>query len=293
MAKRAAARKTAGAARKGVSKGQKRTPANTRAGSGARRSARSGAGSQRATGGRNTGRKTAGAKTPRAKKKSTPRKLKSTAAKLRKAGGASKKAAASARSSKARSDSRKSVSRRTSPAKRGGTGRERDLAQTPETGRSVKGPTNPFPTRRSTGTGAGAGGTRHAPGLERARRQLREVEETVPGPPSSLDMDRRPSAARSGRHELQEARREHNEVSPEITAGDVDADWKDAYSVGDEAPGGDNPTPDQDRVDDIGKALGVQYEDNEELKASDKIAERDRKRWELDPASSDDYKDRD
>ena len=149
-----------------------------------------------------------------------------------------------------------------------------------------------MPTKRSTGTAAGAGNTRRAPGLERARRQLREVEESIQGVPSSLNLDRRPSAARSGRHELREARLEHNEVSPEITAGDVDASWEDAYSVGDEAPGGDNPTPDQDRVDDIGKALGVQYEDNEELKASDKIAERDRKRWELDPASSDDYKDR-
>jgi hypothetical protein len=115
----------------------------------------------------------------------------------------------------------------------------------------------------------------------------------LPGPPSSLDLDRRPSAARSGRHELHESRREHNEVSPDITAGDVDADWEDAYAVGDEAPGGDNPTPDQDRVDDIGKALGVQYDDNEELKASDKITERDKHRWELDPASSDDYRDRD
>jgi hypothetical protein len=150
-----------------------------------------------------------------------------------------------------------------------------------------------MPTKRSTGTAAGAGSTRRAPGLERARKQLREIEETVPTPPSSLDLDRRPSAARSGRHELAETRREHNEVSPDLTAGDVDADWEDAYSVGDEAPGGDNPTPDQDRVDDIGKALGVQYEDNEELKAADKIAERDRHRWELDPASSDDYKDRD
>ena len=52
-----------------------------------------------------------------------------------------------------------------------------------------------------------------------------------------------------------------------LTGGDVDADWEDAYAVGDEAPGGDNPTPDQDRVDDIGKALGVEYQDNEELKA--------------------------
>ena len=47
-------------------------------------------------------------------------------------------------------------------------------------------------------------------------------------------------------------------------------------SRGDEAPGGDNPTPDQDIVDDIGKALGVEYEDNEELKASDKVTERDK-----------------
>jgi uncharacterized protein DUF6335 len=106
-------------------------------------------------------------------------------------------------------------------------------------------------------------------------------------------MDRRPSAARSGRHELQESRREHPEASPDLTAGDVDADWEDAYSIGDEAPGGDNPTPDQDRVDDIGKALGVQYDDNEELKGADKISQRDRHRWELDPASSDDYRDRD
>jgi hypothetical protein len=45
-------------------------------------------------------------------------------------------------------------------------------------------------------------------------------------------------------------------------------------------------------VDDIGKALGVQYEDNEELKGEKKISDRDRKRWELDPASSDDYGDR-
>ena len=181
-----------------------------------------------------------------------------------------------------------------SPKKRaGGTGRESELAQTPETGRSVRGRTNPMPTRRSTGTGSGAGDTRRAPGLERARRQLREVEEHLAMPPSSLDMDRRPSAARSGRRELQDARLEHTETSPVLTGGDVDADWEDAYAVGDEAPGGDNPTPDQDRVDDIGKALGVEYQDNEELKGADKIAERDRKRWELDPASAEDYRDHD
>lgn len=158
----------------------------------------------------------------------------------------------------------------------------------------MKGLTNPMPTRRSTGTPAGAGGMRTAPGLERERRQLREVDETVPSPPSSLDPDRRTaSAARTGRAEMREARLEHTETSPVLTGGDVDANWEDAYSVGDEAPGGDNPTPDQDRVDDIGKALGVEYQDNEELKAADKLTERDRHRWELDPASSEDYNDRD
>ncbi len=149
-----------------------------------------------------------------------------------------------------------------------------------------------MPTRRSTGTAAGAGSTRRAPGLERARRQLREIEESLPSPPSSLDMNRQPSAARTGRAEMLEARKEHTETSPVLTGGDVDADWADAYAVGDEAPGGDNPTPDQDRVDDIGKALGVEYQDNEELRAADKIADRDKKRWELDPASSEDYRDR-
>ena len=105
-------------------------------------------------------------------------------------------------------------------------------------------------------------------------------------------MDRRGSAARTGRAEIAEHLLDHAGMSPEITAGDVDVDVEDAYFTGDEAPGGDNPTPDQDVVDDIGKALGVQYDDNEELKSSEKIVERDKHRWEMDPASSEDYKDR-
>ena len=108
-------------------------------------------------------------------------------------------------------------------------------------------------------------------------------------PPSSLDMDRHGSAVRTGRAEIEQSLREHRGMSPSIKGGDVDVDVEDAYFTGDEAPGGDNPAPDQEVVDDIGKALGVQYEDNEELKGSDKIIERDKHRWELDPASSEDY----
>lgn len=249
-------------------KGRKRTPSTRRSRSGGRAAARRRAGARRtAKAKRNTGRRTAGARTPKAK--------------------AARKATKKA--------PRKSVrARKAAPRRRlGGTGRERELAQTPETGRTVQGPTNPMPTKRSTGTPSGAGSSRRVPGLDRVRRQLREIDETVPSPPSSLSLDRTPSAARSGRREMREALEEHNETSPVLTGGDVDADWEDAYAVGDEAPGGDNPTPDQDRVDDIGRALGVEYQDNEELRAGDKVADRDRHRWELDPASSEDYRDRD
>lgn len=91
---------------------------------------------------------------------------------------------------------------------------------------------------------------------------------------------------------MRHARRAHTETSPALTGGDVDADWEAAYSSGDEAPGGDNPTPDQEVVDEIGEALGVHYDDAEELKSSTKIEDRDRHRWELDPASAEDYPER-
>jgi hypothetical protein len=107
-----------------------------------------------------------------------------------------------------------------------------------------------------------------------------------------LNLYRRGSAVRSGRAELRDNLAEHTGMTPAITGGDVDANWENAYFSGDEAPGGDNPTPDQDIVDDIGRSLGVEYQDNEELKSVDKLDARDRKRWELDPASSEDYKER-
>jgi hypothetical protein len=130
--------------------------------------------------------------------------------------------------------------------------------------------------------------------LNRERRTISDdEEEMVPTPPSSLDLDRSASAIRTGRRQVQQRFHEHTETSPAMTAGDIDADWESAYSVGDEAPGGDNPTPDQDIVDDIGRAVGVQYDDNEELKGADKVAKRDAHRWELDPASSEDWDDRD
>jgi len=144
-------------------------------------------------------------------------------------------------------------------------------------------------TRKPRKKTAAAKGPVKSPKLSRARRTL---DELVPTPPSSLNMKRRGTAARSGRAGLDHSIEEHGDMTPALTGGDVDADWENAYFSGDEAPGGDNPTPDQEVVDDIGKALGVQYEDNEELKSSDKLKKRDKNRWELDPASSEDYKER-
>lgn len=95
----------------------------------------------------------------------------------------------------------------------------------------------------------------------------------------------------SGGELLKRELREHHSHTPELSGGDIDADWAGA-DVGDETVGGSAPTPDQDVVDELGEAVGLTYEDNEPLHSTEKVEERDRKRWELDPASSDDYNDR-
>ncbi len=127
--------------------------------------------------------------------------------------------------------------------------------------------------------------------LSRERRRLTD-EETVPSPPSTLDYTPRASSAESGHQMYHQRQREHGEAGSPLTGGELDSDWNDAYSSGEEAPGGDMPTPDQDVVEEIGRALGVEYEDAEELKGAEKIESRDRHRWEYDPASAEDYKDR-
>jgi hypothetical protein len=74
------------------------------------------------------------------------------------------------------------------------------------------------------------------------------------------------------------------DTSPRLTGGDLDADWKRAASVGDEAVGGSAVTPDQDVVDQLGDALGVPRAPDEEFRTSDEILKgRDRHRWEQEP----------
>src|SRR5215467_1961877 len=92
----------------------------------------------------------------------------------------------------------------------------------------------------------------------------------------------------SGSQLLMKELREYHATSPELSGGDIDAAW-DRADVGEETVGGSSPTPDQDVVDQLGEAVGLTYEDNEPLDTEEKIAKRDDRRWELDPASSEGY----
>ena len=80
---------------------------------------------------------------------------------------------------------------------------------------------------------------------------------------------------------------ESGEVAPEF------AEWSniDASETPDEMTGG-SASIDQDVVDEIGKAIGVTYHEDEPLRAGRKEEERDEHRWELDPASAEDYVER-
>lgn len=101
----------------------------------------------------------------------------------------------------------------------------------------------------------------------------------------TVAMNQSPKEPRE-RRTVQDIRQNHAALS----AGDPDADL-DAGSSGDETVGGSNPTPDQDNVDELGEAAGLTFEDSEELDG-EKVYARDTHRWELDPASSEDYKER-
>jgi len=91
----------------------------------------------------------------------------------------------------------------------------------------------------------------------------------------------RQNLASGGRQELEEKLNEYNAQSPDLSADDIDAAWEDSIASGEESVGGSAPTPDQDRVDEIGEALGITYADDEPLGGEEKLRERDRSRLDL------------
>ena len=105
---------------------------------------------------------------------------------------------------------------------------------------------------------------------KKSGRKRASEGEALQGPPPREDVG-----------EAEEELRKYTGASPKLTGGDLDADWRRASSVGEEAVGGSVATPDQDRVDEIGSALGVPRAPDEEFRPSSEILEqRDRKRLE-------------
>jgi hypothetical protein len=98
--------------------------------------------------------------------------------------------------------------------------------------------------------------------------------------------EERQKLAKGGRQQMEQELDEYNAQDPSLSTGDLDAASEDRIASGEESVGGSAPTPDQDIVDEIGGALGITYEDDEPLSGEEKLAERDRHRWELDPASA-------
>lgn len=134
--------------------------------------------------------------------------------------------------------------------------------------------------RKKQGTGGRRRGVVHAGAIRTPTEPIDpEIEE---------EFHATDGQSRSGGRRLVKTLSQHTSESPELTAGDVDAAW-DRPDVGEEAPGGSVPTPDQDVVEEIGQAVGLTFEDDEEVDAPGKLDRRDRNRWELRPASAEDY----
>lgn len=84
------------------------------------------------------------------------------------------------------------------------------------------------------------------------------------------------------------------EVRPDedtlLQAGDPDLDAMTAEASGEDAPGSSNASPDDSDIDEVGELYGVTDFDggpNGLVLGDERIAERDRHRWENDPRSKD------
>ncbi|HKO99645.1 MAG TPA: DUF6335 family protein [Pyrinomonadaceae bacterium] len=107
----------------------------------------------------------------------------------------------------------------------------------------------------------------------------------VPNPEIEEFMEEEILRAPKDPEQLAQRLRNNTAASPSDAGGDLDASWEDVNDSGSESVGGDNPTPDQSMVEENANALGVNFEDNEELEFVDKIERRDRDRFELDESS--------
>ena len=91
-------------------------------------------------------------------------------------------------------------------------------------------------------------------------------------------------ALRTGLLPATTSRRREGTGDDVLRVGDPDDSTLANEYVGEETPGGTTPTPDQNGVDEIGRAYGLQEEDNGALRsAAEVLSRRDRWRSELMP----------
>ena len=107
----------------------------------------------------------------------------------------------------------------------------------------------------------------------------------VPNPEIEEFMELEISHAPKDPEVLAQRLRNNTAASPRDAGGDLDANWEDVNESGSETVAGDNPTPDQSLVEENAQAVGVSFEDNEELDFLEKIERRDRERFELEERS--------
>ncbi len=107
----------------------------------------------------------------------------------------------------------------------------------------------------------------------------------VPDPEIEAFMEEEIARAPKDPELLAHRLRNNTSSSPRDAGGDLDAAWEEVNDSGSETVAGDNPTPDQSLVEENAHAVGVNFEDNEELEFIEKIEKRDRTRFELEEGS--------
>ena len=78
-------------------------------------------------------------------------------------------------------------------------------------------------------------------------------------------------------------------IGADVTGGDLDDNCYQAEVVGEEAVGGQTPTPDQNVTEDLIHSMGLSAVDGHPVRTLDNLEQRDQRRWELDPESAEDY----
>jgi hypothetical protein len=109
--------------------------------------------------------------------------------------------------------------------------------------------------------------------------------DVVPDPEIEEFMEEEIARAPKDPNQLAQRLRNNTAASPGDSGGDPDASWEDVNDSGEESASGDNPTPDQSDVEENAHAIGVNFEDNQELDFAEQLERRDRDRFELDPRS--------